>query len=176
MGYNTPPRYFFAIPDALRTDENPSAIGSDERMKIHPSNGWKSTLRTDGNPSTNLRNEPQNVTSSPPHGPDDDALRASPLRSEYSSLRSESASSLVDQPSAQNAHALPKDAEMEADDTPIPIPATYELQSKFIHEITGKRNATAMQAILDAWAMDKLITKRKAREIFEKCERERIAS
>ncbi|NTI01934.1 helix-turn-helix domain-containing protein [Agrobacterium rhizogenes] len=176
MRFNTPTRYFFAIPDALRADENPSTRGHDERMKIPPSNGWESTLRTDENPSTNLSSEPKNVTSPPSHGPDDDGLRPSPLRSDNSSLRSESSSSVVDQPSAKNAYASPKDAETEADDTPIPMPATYELQSRFIHEITEKRNAIAMQAILDAWAMDKLITKRKAREIFEKCERERIAS
>ncbi|MCJ9721973.1 hypothetical protein MOV66_07735 [Agrobacterium sp. SHOUNA12C] len=180
--------FLLSLPDALRNGQHGPVQDDGETVNMDCTNRAKLTAPNGQNSPDetvnmdhltleyNLRSEPPNITLAPASGPADDALRASPLRSVNSSLWSESSASVVDQPSTQNAHASPKDAEMEADDTPIPMPATYELQSKFIHEITGKRNATAMQAILDAWAMDKLITKRKAREIFEKCERERIAS
>jgi len=112
--------YFFM----LRTDANLSVREGVEVTDSCRTKGRKSVTRSDINLSVegaeichltledNLITEPENVTFNPSCGPADDALRASPLRSESSSLRFEASASVCREPVRLEEHLV-------LDDLPI---------------------------------------------------------
>jgi hypothetical protein len=182
--------FYLVIPDQARTDVNRSVREHFEPAEIGHSNRQKSVTRTGRNlplePAeigqvtyriepieANLRIEPDTGSD---RRPADDALRASPLRSESSSLRSEASAYVEGPPSTADICEIRNDGEIDSDDHPIPLPATYGEQRVFIAEVTGRRNAEAATAILERWSADMTITRRIAREIVEKFEAKRTAS
>ncbi|MDQ0135031.1 hypothetical protein J2T08_002952 [Neorhizobium galegae] len=106
----------------------------------------------------------------------DDALRASPLRSESSSLRWEASAYVVDPPPTEGENVQMKEGEVDPDDVPIPLPHLYDERSKFVKAITGGRNSDALGLILAKWQEDRFITRRTAQSIFEDCEARRKVS
>lgn len=172
-------RFFFSDPDFIASVHNSHGeevhnsitvdVHNSGTAEVHNSRGEEVSNKNMTNEPDSGEHDPVMPSGPTAYGPADISANAPIVPNDVRNA----AVSVVEDGGRQKGI---ENGEIDPDDVPIPLPATYGPQSLFLAEITGKRNKIAADEILAWWNEHKSITRRIARQIFEKCELERMAS